>query len=346
MTKQLSDYRIAVVIPCYKVSTKISEVLDTVPDCVDKIYCVDDSCPDDTKSVIKLKHDTRITLLTHNINEGVGGAMVTGYKRALEDKCDIIVKIDGDGQMDPALIPIFVLPIVNGECDYTKGNRFFRVEDVKNMPNIRIFGNLVLSFLTKISSGYWNLFDPTNGYTAIHRAALQELPLDKLEKRYFFESDVLFRLNTIQARVKDVPMRAVYADESSNLKISEIVLPFLRKHLRNFCKRVGYNYFLRDFNLASIQLLFGVPLFFFGVIFGILQWSYSVATEIESTAGTVMLSALPIILGIQFILSFLQYDISAVPKHAIHSGLAYDKLSGDPSAASASAMSVKRAQNR
>ncbi len=318
MKQTLSNTRIAVVIPCYKVTKQITEVLNAIPKCVTKIYCVDDACPDNSKSVIQTVQDKRICLLTHEINKGVGGAMITGYKAALKDNCDVIVKIDGDGQMDPALIPVFIAPILNEECDYTKGNRFFRIEDIKNMPNIRIFGNLALSFLTKISTGYWNVFDPTNGYTAIHAAALKEIPLDKLAERYFFESDILFRLNTIQAAIKDIPMRAHYADEESNLKISKIMLPFLGKHLQNFSKRVIYNYFLRDFNPASIQLLLGVPLFFFGVIFGILQWSHSVATETVSTAGTVMLSALPIIIGMQFMLSFLQYDIGVVPKDAIH----------------------------
>ncbi len=312
------EYKIAVVIPCYRVTNHIEHVLKSIPDCIDMIYCVDDSCPEQSSSIIKKVKDSRIKLLFHEENQGVGGAVVTGYKAAIEDKMDIIVKIDGDGQMDPALVSLFVDPIINGECDYAKGNRFFRIDDVKSMPKIRLFGNAALSFMTKLSSGYWTLFDPTNGYTAVHTSVLKEIPLKKLAKRYFFESDMLFRLNTVHAVVQDIPMRAIYGEEESQLNILKIIMPFLHGHTRNLLKRIAYNYFLRDFNIASIELFFGVGLLTFGVIFGTWQWLHSIANEVTSSAGTVMLSALPIILGIQFILSFLQYDISSVPKAPLH----------------------------
>ena len=138
----------------------------------------------------------------------------------------VVVKVDGDGQMDPRLIPSFVYPILRGEADYTKGNRFFDLESVRTMPRFRLLGNAILSFMTKLSSGYWNLFDPTNGFTAIHTDVARHLPFDKISRRYFFETDILFRLNTLRAVVVDVPMEAKYGDEVSNLKISKIVLEF------------------------------------------------------------------------------------------------------------------------
>jgi dolichol-phosphate mannosyltransferase len=309
---------IAVVIPCYKVTEHIEKVIASIPSYVTSIYVVDDKCPDDSgEHVRRLVKDPRVNILKHDTNQGVGGAVVTGYKQALRDNVDIVVKIDGDGQMDPDLIPRFITPLIDGKADYTKGNRFYQIEDVIDMPFIRVLGNSMLSFLTKLSSGYWSLFDPTNGYTAIHKKALEALPFDKLSKNYFFESDMLFRLNTIRAVVSDIPMKAKYEEETSHLKITKILLPFLSGHVKNFTKRVFYNYFLRDFSLASIELLLGLPMLVFGIIFGVYQWVSSLSTGIEASAGTVMLSALPIIIGMQFLLSFLQYDIYSTPREPL-----------------------------
>ncbi|HPD82302.1 MAG: glycosyltransferase family 2 protein [Alphaproteobacteria bacterium] len=313
---------IAVVIPCYKVEKKILEVLLNIPDTVTSIFCVDDACPNQSGDLIKKEiKDKRVIVLQHNKNQGVGGAMITGYKAALEKGADIIVKIDGDGQMNPKLIPTFTKMIERGECDYTKGNRFYYIEDVKTMPTIRLIGNAILSFMTKLSSGYWHLFDPTNGYTAISANVLKNIPLEKLDKRYFFETDILFRLNLLRAKINDVPMRAIYEDEKSNLKILEIVFPFLGKHIRNIIKRIIYSYYLRDFSVASVELLLAIPLFIFGLFFGISKWIESNTYGIEASAGTVMLSALPILIGTQLLLSFLNYDINNTPKDSIHSKL-------------------------
>ena len=198
---------------------------------------------------------------------------------------EVIVKVDGDGQMDPKLIPLFIAPILAGEADYTKGNRFFDLEEIRAMPKIRLFGNAALSFMTKISSGYWNLFDPTNGYTAIHRDVARHLPFNKISRRYFFETDILFRLNILRAVVVDIPMDAKYGDEVSNLKISKVVGEFFVKHVRNFSKRIFYNYYLRDMSLASIELPVGLILFLFGLFFGLTHWWYSVDLGVPSSYG-------------------------------------------------------------
>lgn len=286
---------------------------------VDRIFVVDDCCPDGSGAFVAEQcQDRRVTVLRNDVNLGVGGAVMTGYRAAIEAGSEIIVKVDGDGQMDPRLIPDFIAPIVAGEADYTKGNRFFDLETLRAMPGKRLFGNAVLSFMTKFSSGYWDLFDPTNGYTAIHARVAEHLPFSKISERYFFETDILFRLNLIGAVVVDVPMDARYADEVSNLKISKIVGEFSVKHLRNSIKRIFYNYYLRDFSIASIELPIGLMLFVFGVVFGVSHWiGASVSGEV-APAGTVMLAALPVLIGIQLMLAFVGYDISHVPHKTLH----------------------------
>ncbi len=311
--------KIAVVIPCYRVTDYVMGVIDSIGTEVWRIYAVDDKCPDNSGEFI-LEHcsDTRVVVLRNEVNQGVGGAVMTGYRAAIADGAGVIVKIDGDGQMDPALIPNFVVPILHGEADYTKGNRFFDLEEIRSMPAIRLFGNAVLSFMTKISSGYWDLFDPTNGYTAIHVDVARRLPFAKISNRYFFETDVLFRLNTLRGVVQDIPMAASYGDEVSNLKISKIIGEFFVKHCRNLGKRIFYNYYLRDLSIASIELPLGLVLLMFGTVFGIIHWFSSAREGVITPAGTVMLSALPILMGLQLILAFLSYDIGSVPKQPWH----------------------------
>lgn len=308
---------IAVVIPSYKVKTHILTVIAGLDNLISKIYVIDDKCPDRSgQHVIENCNDSRVQVIFHKKNKGVGGATVTGFKQAINDNMDIVVKMDGDNQMDPDFLPSLIEPITKGDADYTKGNRFFDLESLKIMPPVRLFGNAVLSFFTKISSGYWNLFDPTNGYIAISVPALRLLPLDKLNERYFFESDILFRLNCYNLLVADVPMPAKYEDEESNLFISKIIIPFAKGHLNNFLKRIFYNYYLRGFSIASIQLILGVSLFIFGVSFGFYHWVEGMTTQTPNMSGTVMIAALPIIIGTQFLMSFLNYDMSSMPKKA------------------------------
>lgn len=306
---------IAVVIPCYKVTRHVIDVIERIGPEISKIYVVDDCCPNRSGDYVTANcSDPRVHVI-HNIqNLGVGGAVMAGYREAIADGAEVIVKVDGDGQMDPSLIMDFVAPILAGEADYTKGNRFYNLEEIRAMPKIRIFGNAVLSLMTKLSSGYWDLFDPTNGYTAIHAGVARHLPFEKISNRYFFETDMLFRLNTLRAVVVDIPMDATYSDEVSNLKISKIVGEFIAKHIRNFGKRIFYNYYLRDLSLASIELPLGIMLLLGGSIYGGWRWLISAHEGIATPAGTVMLSALPVLMGLQLILAFLAYDITSVPR--------------------------------
>ena len=314
-----SHATLAVVIPCFRERAHIGNVLAAIPATVAFIYCIDDACPDGTGTYIKENvTDPRVRVLFHKKNLGVGGATVTGYRAALEDGADIVIKIDGDGQMNPALIPQFVDPILEGKVDYTKGNRFYNLEFARNMPFVRQLGNAALSFLSKFSTGYWRLFDPNNGYTAIHSKVLRLVPLEKLSHGFFFEPDLLFRLNTLRAAVMDIPLVATYGSETSSLHVSKIVPVFLVRHSVNFLKRILYNYFLRDFSVASIEWLFGPSLLAFGLIFGIFKWHQSAELGISATAGTVMLAALSVIAGLQLTLSALSFDVDRQPSRPVH----------------------------
>jgi glycosyltransferase involved in cell wall biosynthesis len=320
---------IAVVIPCYRVQKHILGLLRSIGRECRLIFVVDDRCPENSgKFVEKHCKDPRVRVLYHDSNQGVGGAVLTGYQAALEAGAQVIVKLDGDGQMDPALIPKFILPILSGEADYVKGNRFFDLEELGSMPAVRIFGNAALSFMAKLSTGYWNLFDPTNGYTAIHAGLVAHLPIGKISRRYFFETDILLRLNTLRAVVVDIPMNARYGDEVSSLKVHRIAGEFFLKHVRNFFKRIFYNYYLRDLSLASVELPLGLLALLFGVGFGGYHWYDSVSRGVETPIGTVMLAALPVIIGMQLLLGFLAYDIASVPKRARQTALDGQKEKG------------------
>jgi dolichol-phosphate mannosyltransferase len=310
---------VAVIIPTYKVSKYIVEIIECLNNMEYMIYVVDDFCPENSgKLVEKIFYDhNNIIVIYHNENKGVGGAVLTGYSRAISDGASILVKLDGDGQMNPRLIPRLIRPIEMGFADYVKGNRFYNLEKLKNMPLNRIIGNAALSFITKMSSGYWNIYDPTNGFTALDSAVARYLPFDKISKRYFFESDMLFRLNTLRAVVQDMPMDAQYGDEKSNMKIFSIIPEFLYKNIRNTFKRIFYNYYLRDVTIGSIILPLGASMFLWGVIFGIFNWQIAISSGLNTPVGTIMISVLFIVLGMQFILAFLNEDISSVPNKPV-----------------------------
>jgi glycosyltransferase involved in cell wall biosynthesis len=306
---------VAVVIPSYRVTNHIVDVLQLIGPEVSQIFVVDDACPDNSGEFVK-KHskDKRVKVLKHSENQGVGGAVITGYRAALEAGADIVVKVDGDGQMDPRLIPRLIRPLVDGEADYSKGNRFDSLEDLYEMPRVRIFGNAVLSLWSKLSTGYWSVTDPTNGFTAIHRRVLENIHLDKLRKSYFFESDLLFRLSIVNAVVADIPMKAVYGDEKSHLKIRRVLVEFPWRHTVNLLKRVFYRYYLREWSVASIELPVGIGMLTFGIWFGLVSYIEAASAGRATTAGQETLAAIGIILGVQLLLSFLSYDVQSEPK--------------------------------
>ncbi|GGA66986.1 hypothetical protein GCM10011521_01330 [Arenimonas soli] len=314
---------IAVVVPCYRVVRHVLPLLAAIGPEVDRIYCVDDACPDGSGDHIQAgSRDPRVVVLRHGHNQGVGAATLTGYRQAIADGARVIVKIDGDGQMDPALLPAFVAPILAGEADYTKGNRFWDLDRVREMPLARRIGNLGLSFLAKASTGYWDIFDPTNGYTAIHADLAARLPMERIGRRYFFESDLLFHLNLQRACVVDVPMAARYGDQTSHLSPLRALFEFPLRHLGNSLRRIFYNYFFRDMSVGSIELLAAIGLLGFGAVFGGLHWWNSAHDGVATPVGTIMISTVAVISGLQFLLAFVSYDVASVPRRAVHRALA------------------------
>jgi len=312
---QNSDSRIAVVIPAYRCEKQIRGVIETLPPFVDLIIVVEDCSPDNTAAVVQalMQEDPRIHLICHEVNTGVGGAVLDGYERAVALGADVIVKIDSDGQMDPSLMKTLIKPILQRHADYTKGNRFLHASQLKSMPPLRRLGNTGLSFLSKISSGCWNVFDPTNGYTAIHRVAAQLINRENIHRRYFFESSMLIELRLIRAVVRDVYMPARYGDETSSLSEFDSLFRFPPLLLKGFLRRLKIEYFIRDFTPVSLFLVAGIPMVIFGLIFGLYHWAQSIAQQVPATTGTVMVATLPVIIGIQLILQAFVMDIQNTP---------------------------------
>jgi dolichol-phosphate mannosyltransferase len=306
--------KIAVVVPCYKTGRTVAAVVVGMPDWVDHVIVVDDACPEASGEAAERSGAPRVTVLRHAQNQGVGGAVASGYRKALELGCDIVLKMDGDDQMDPAFARKLVEPLATDRADYAKGNRFHDFRALRAMPRLRLFGNSLLSFFIKFASGYWNLMDPTNGYTAIHRRVLTELNLDRLDRRYFFESDMLIQLNIVGAVTVDVPIPARYGAENSSLSIPRVAATFPAKIMRGLARRLFFRYFIYDFNMASVYMLAGLPLLAFGVGLGLIEWYLSLATGEPRALGTVMLVVLPIILGFQMLLQAVSIDINAVPR--------------------------------
>jgi glycosyltransferase involved in cell wall biosynthesis len=311
--------RIAVVVPCYRTKSQVLDVLAGIGSDVSAIYVIDDACPEETGLHVRANClDARVRVIVNETNLGVGGATMRGYRAALDDHMDILVKVDGDGQMDPSRIPDLVRPLQRGEADYAKGNRFFSLEDLSEMPAVRLFGNSMLSLVNKMASGYWDLMDPTNGFTALHATVARALPLEKISNDYFFESDLLFRLATVRAVAVDVPMPASYGSAPSSLRVSRVAATFPGRYLVRMMKRIFYNYFLRDFNAGTVQLMLGSALFLFGAIFGAIHWNESIVTGVPATSGTIMVAALPVLLGGQFLIGWLNYDIAHIPRRPLH----------------------------
>jgi len=318
-SNEFEQSNIAAVIPCYRVEHEIAALLAELPDYLKHIIIVDDMSPDGTAQIVAVaaQKDKRIILISHEKNQGVGGAMITGFRKALELGADVIVKIDGDGQMDPAYLPNLITPILQERADYTKGNRFRDFRALQQMPAIRRIGNMALGFLTKAATGYWNLFDPTNGFVAIHGKVLAQLPLERIDRGYFFETSMLANLYLLGAVVQDVPMPARYGSETSNLSVRRSVFEFSVKLFRTFLRRLVLKNLIYDFSMASIYMLASMPLLLFGLIFGISKWAQYSARQLPAPTGTVMLPTLSVILGIQFLIAAIEIDLRSTPRDPI-----------------------------
>jgi glycosyltransferase involved in cell wall biosynthesis len=315
----LRKYNIAAVIPCYRVEREILSVIESLPRYLKHVIVVDDASPDSTAELVTqcAKKDRRIILIRHAQNQGVGGAMVTGFRRALELGAQIVIKIDGDGQMDLAYLPDLLEPLIQGKADYVKGNRFRDFQALQKMPLIRRVGNMALGFLTKAATGYWNLFDPTNGFVAINARVLAQLPLDRLDRSFFFETSMLAHLYLLGAAVRDLPMPARYRGETSNLSIRRTLLEFPWKLIITLVRRLVLKYFIYDFSMASVYLISGIPLLLFGLIFGVTKWIAYASRDLAAPTGTVMLPTLSVLLGIQFLIAAIEIDLRSTPKEPV-----------------------------
>jgi glycosyltransferase involved in cell wall biosynthesis len=305
--------RIAVVVPAFREEMHVAEVIKGSPDLVDHIIVVDDASPDATGDAARGVGDPRVEVIRHERNAGVGGAIITGHERAMELGADIAVVMAGDNQMDPTYLPALLDPIVRDGYGFTKANRFFSADSFRGMPRYRIFGNVVLTFLTKVASGYWDLVDPQNGYTAVRTEILRRLPLRRLAPRYEFENDLLIWLNILDVRALDVPVPAVYGAEISGIKLRTVVPRLVRLLVTGFWRRVWLKYVLWSFSPIALLLAVGSLLVGFGVAVGIWILFETMGPRI-ATAGTVLLAVTPFLVGVQMLIQALVLDIQATPK--------------------------------
>jgi glycosyltransferase involved in cell wall biosynthesis len=303
---------IAAVVPAFNEERHIAKVIETMPDYVDIIVVVDDRSTDRTAEVARSTADPRLTVITHERNTGVGGAIVTGHRAALELGAEIDVVMAGDAQMDPSYLPALLDPIVQDGYGFTKANRFFSTGSYEGMPAYRVFGNIVLSFMTKFASGYWHIFDPQNGYTATRRDVLQRLPMHQLAQRYSYENDVLINLNILRVPATDVPIPALYADEVSSIKLSRVGPEIFNLLVRGFWRRFLWKYVVHSFSPVALFLIGGLLLTLFGTIAGIWTIIESLGPP-SATAGSVILAVAPWLLGMQMLMYALMLDIQESP---------------------------------
>lgn len=308
------DRRIITVVPAHDEAAHVGNVIRTMPDFVDHIIVIDDASEDGTAEAAVECGDRRLAILKTTTIQGVGGATILGYRKALEIGGHIVVKMDGDGQMPAQHVAPLLDAIIDQGYDYTKGNRFLAADSLAFMPRHRLVGNMFLTFLTKLASGYWQIFDPQNGFTAITSEALGALDLDQIDKGFFFENDMLIYLSCQSFRVKDVAMPAQYGDEVSDINVFKIGLTFPFLLLRKFFHRIYQKYVLRDFSPIALFLFLGLALFFWGLVFGAYLWVKGMITGLATPTGTIMLALLPLILGFQLLLQAIVLDIQQTPK--------------------------------
>jgi glycosyltransferase involved in cell wall biosynthesis len=306
--------RVAAVVPALNEAAHVAGVITGMPAYVDAIIVVDDHSTDGTAAAAEAVGDTRVEIVRHERRRGVGGATVSGMRCALERGADLVVKVDGDGQMDPARMESLLAPLVSEGYDYAKGNRFLHPAALRQMPVRRLLGNFALTFLTKLASGYWHIFDPQNGYVAATAATLRGLDLERLAQGFFFENDLLIHLNVLGCRVKDVAIPARYGDEHSALRVNRVLLTFPFYLALGFCTRIWEKYVLRDFSPIAVFWLVGIPLTVFGGLFGMGTWVHSLCSGQAAATGTVMLSVLPFLLGFELILQAIILEIRESPR--------------------------------
>ena len=307
----LEGKRVAVVVPAHDEEQLIATTLGGIPGFVDRIIVVDDGSADATSEQVRSFGDTRVELVVHERNRGVGAAIVTGYKRALDEELDIVCVMAGDNQMDPQDLEALVRPVARGDVDYAKANRLFTGQAWELIPRTRYLGNAVLSMLTKIASGYWHVADSQSGYTAIGKDTLALLDLDRVYTYYGFPNDLLVHLNVVNARVRDFPSRPVYGvGERSGIRYHKVAPRISWLLIKAFFWRLREKYVIRDFHPLVFFYAFGFLATLAGLVLGIVELAYRIAGNAVSV-GTVVLIALLLISGSQFTLFAMWFDMES-----------------------------------
>jgi glycosyltransferase involved in cell wall biosynthesis len=303
---------IGVVVPAYNEEKLIGRVIETMPEYVDKIIIVDDCSRDNTALVVQSyadKHPERVVLIRHEINQGVGGAIATGYKWCRDQKIDATVVMAGDAQMDPNDMPALLEPVVNNEVDYSKGNRLISGEAWEKIPRVRYLGNAMLSLLTKIASGYWNIADSQTGYTVANLKVLQTIDLDGIYKRYGMPNDMLVKLNIFSFRVCDVEIKPIYGiGEKSGINPLRMIPKLARLMYRFFLYRMVQKYIIRDFHPLIFFYLSGFIMFTGGLLLGLYLFCYRILIGTVEATSTIMAVFL-FITGMQSLFFAMWFDM-------------------------------------
>ena len=310
------DQRIAAVIPAHNEAAHIGAVLDALPDTIDYAVVVDDGSTDTTGAEIAAaatRLGDRLQVVTHETNGGVGAARVSGMRQVLERAdADIVVSLDGDGQMDVAYLGRLLDPVVDG-YDFSKGNRFFTSSSFESMPSHRIFGNIALTFMTKLATGYWSIFDPQNGFTALRVSTLARLDLNTIATGYAYENDLIGRLGLVRARIADVDIPAVYGNEVSGINLDTVVPEISHVLWRTFARRFWLTYVLRSFSPVALFAFFGAPLLLFSLVFGTSVVIGAIGPS-EVSAANAVLTSLTFSTGFTLLLAALVIDVLGEPR--------------------------------
>jgi glycosyltransferase involved in cell wall biosynthesis len=302
-------YKIGVVVPAYNEEKLVRTTIEGIPNYVDRIYVINDASTDSTAGVLNSVQDPRLSVITHETNQGVGAAILHGYKRALQEGMDIMVVMGGDNQMNPAHMPSLLMPIIEGKADYTKGNRLGCDEFRCGMSSWRLFGNSLLSLITKIGSGYWHIMDPQNGYTAISKHALSNIEIDTLYTYYGYCNDMLVKLNTFGFRTQDVTMPAHYGEEKSSIKYSRYMSKVSVMLFKKFLWRLKVKYSITNFHPLVLFYAFGMILLPLGVLSGVYILLSGLITGWYIPASLPLIGALFFIAGLQLILFAMLFDM-------------------------------------
>ena len=307
--------QLGIVIPYYNAQNHIETVVEKALHYSNHIIVVNDNSSQPLPQGYLQSHES-VTIINLSENLGVGGATKTGFSYLENlDTVTVMIKLDADDQMDTEYIPQLVAPILNKTHDFVKGNRFRDFRALKRMPWARRFGNLFLSFLSKVATGYWNCFDFNNGFFALSKEKWSLLNQHDIANNYFFETSLISELYFQKASIKEVAMPAIYGEETSNMNIYNMPFLFGLNLLKRFVSRIWKAYFVYDFNIGSLYLVFGHLLFLSGILFGGINWYHYASKEVLTPLGTIMISALLIILGFQLLLQAIQFDILNTPKN-------------------------------